>query len=340
MKEGVFMAATLKDVAEKAGVSIRTAGRALRGAGPVRGEVAERVLAAARSLHYVPNAAARSLKQRSSRIVGVVTGSIGGTEAGQRRMRMLEEAFRIRRLHTLVGALPGSFGELENLLREWNGLVSHVIFLSWPAPWDAAKLRGYPLRFLFLDCGPRLEGFDNLLVDRPSGIRSAVHELILAGARRIAHVSSPVAVGRHSGFHAAVEANPAVETFTIETEGLDFRHGYQAGPKLRQLRIDAAFFDTDRMALGFYRYAHEHGISIPDDIAVAGFDDDSACAYAIPTLTSVAHPDREAVDRIAAIVTGPAEAPAKTEILPTRLVSRESSANRKTYPKSPNKGDV
>lgn len=334
------MAATLKDVAEKAGVSIRTAGRALRGVGPVRGEVAERVLAAARSLHYVPNAAARSLKQRSSRIVGVVTGSIGGTEAGQRRMRMLEEAFRIRRLHTLVGALPGFFGELENLLREWNGLVSHVIFLSWPAPWDAAKLRGYPLRFLFLDCGPRLEGFDNLLVDRPSGIRSAVHELILAGARRIAHVSSPVAVGRHSGFHAAVEANPAVETFTIETEGLDFRHGYQAGPKLRQLRIDAAFFDTDRMALGFYRYAHEHGISIPDDIAVAGFDDDSACAYAIPTLTSVAHPDREAVDRIAAIVTGPAEAPAKTEILPTRLVSRESSANRKTYPKSPNKGDV
>ena len=331
------MAATLKDVAEKAGVSIRTAGRALRGVGPVRGEVAERVLAAARSLHYVPNAAARSLKQRSSRIVGVVTGSIGGTEAGQRRMRMLEEAFRIRRLHTLVGALPGSFGELENLLREWNGLVSHVIFLSWPAPWDAAKLRGYPLRFLFLDCGPRLEGFDNLLVDRPSGIRSAVHELILAGARRIAHVSSPVAVGRHSGFHAAVEANPAVETFT---EGLDFRHGYQAGPKLRQLRIDAAFFDTDRMALGFYRYAHEHGISIPDNIAVAGFDDDSACAYAIPTLTSVAHPDREAVDRIAAIVTGPAEAPAKTEILPTRLVSRESSANRKTYPKSPNKGDV
>ena len=115
------MAATLKDVAEKAGVSIRTAGRALRGAGPVRGEVAERVLAAARALRYVPNAAARSLKQRSSRIVGVVTGSIGGTEAGQRRMRMLEEAFRIRRLHTLVGALPGSFGELENLLREWNG---------------------------------------------------------------------------------------------------------------------------------------------------------------------------------------------------------------------------
>ena len=132
----------------------------------------------------------------------------------------------------------------------------------------------------------------------------------------------------------------AVETFTIETEGLDFRHGYLAGPKLRQLEIDAAFFDTDRMALGFYRYAHEHGIAIPSDIAVAGFDDDSACAYAIPTLTSVAHPDREAVDRIAAIVTGPAEAPAKTEILPTRLVSRESSANRISYPKSPNKGDV
>ena len=63
------MAATLKDVAEKAGVSIRTTGRALRGDGPVRREVAERVLAAAHALNYVPNAAARNLKQRSSRIV-------------------------------------------------------------------------------------------------------------------------------------------------------------------------------------------------------------------------------------------------------------------------------
>ena len=76
------MAATLKDVAEKAGVSIRTTGRALRGDGPVRREVAERVLAAAHALNYVPNAAARNLKQRSSRIVGLITGQTFGSEVG------------------------------------------------------------------------------------------------------------------------------------------------------------------------------------------------------------------------------------------------------------------
>lgn len=146
------MAATLKDVAEKAGVSIRTTGRALRGDGPVRREVAERVLAAAHALNYVPNAAARNLKQRSSRIVGLITGQTFGSEVGQRRVRLLEEAMRAEGRYTLLGALPSSCGDLDALLREWSGLVEFILFLAWPPAWDPAMLKNYPMRFIFIDC--------------------------------------------------------------------------------------------------------------------------------------------------------------------------------------------
>lgn len=115
------MTATLKTVAAAAGVSIRTAGRALSGSGPVKAEVASRVLQAARELNYVPNAAARNLRRRSSRIVGVITGSGIRSEVIQRRLWLLENALREADRHTLLGALPGTPEELCSLLREWGG---------------------------------------------------------------------------------------------------------------------------------------------------------------------------------------------------------------------------
>lgn len=323
------MAATLKDVAEKAGVSIRTTGRALRGDGPVRREVAERVLAAAHALNYVPNAAARNLKQRSSRIVGLITGQTFGSEVGQRRVRLLEEAMRAEGRYTLLGALPSSCGDLDALLREWSGLVKFILFLAWPPTWDPAMLKNYPMRFIFIDCAPDAEEFDRLLTDRASGVEAAVDALIRQGARRIAHVAAGSAVGRASGFEQAVRrAGLPVESFTVRCRALELQDGYRAGDELVKLKADAAFFDTDRMALGFYRYAHEHGLRIPRDILVAGFDNDSAGSFAIPALTTVAHPDHETVKAAVDILTCSEPQRPESMILPTRLLERESSRNQ------------
>ena len=143
--------ATLKTVAAAAGVSIRTAGRALSGSGPVKAEVASRVLQAARELNYVPNAAARNLRRRSSRIVGVITGSGIRSEVIQRRLWLLENALREADRHTLLGALPGTPEELCSLLREWAGLVDRVVFLGWHESWNPEMLHQLPQRVLFID---------------------------------------------------------------------------------------------------------------------------------------------------------------------------------------------
>ena len=319
------MAATLKMVAEKAGVSIRTAGRALSGSGPVKAEVARRVLTAARELHYVPNAAARSLKQRASRIVGVISEENLQNECGLRRISLLEGALREAGHHTLLGALPETEEGLAKLLRSWTGIVESVIFLAWNREWNAGKLHSLPIRFLFIDCELEYAGFDRLETDRTSGVAAAVTELLRAGRKRIARVGTDHAVGRRAGFEQALEnAAPDVASTFLVSGGLEFADGFAAGKALEEFRADAVFFDTDRMALGFYRYASEKGISIPGNIAVAGFDDDAAGAFAIPALTTVAHPDAETVRRAVEKVLSPAEPEPELIVYPARLIRRES----------------
>ena len=86
---------------------------------------------------------------------------------------------------------------------------------------------------------------------------------------------------------------------------------------------DAVFFDTDRMAVGFYRYAWAHRIRIPDDISVVGFDDDSVSKVLPPPLSTVAHPVAEIADAIVGIVTSAPDDPVRIT-LDTVLVRRDS----------------
>ena len=317
------MTATLKDVANAAGVSIRTAGRALHGDGPVKTDVAERVRDAARNLHYIPNAAARNLRRRSSRIVGIVIGMNFSTEAGQRRLAALEGKLREYGFYVLIGSLPSNESALNELLREWAGIVRKVIFLDWHPEWTAETLAGLPQHFLFFDT-PMPDGpFDFLQTDRASGVAAAIAVLIRSGRKRIACVFNSGARGRRDGVARAAAGKP-VELISIESAGLEMEDGFAAGDRIAASGADAAFFSTDRMALGFYRYAHEHGIAIPERIAVAGFDNDSAGGFAIPTLTTVAHPDAEAVQCAADWAADSGDAPLR-RVFPTLLMERESS---------------
>ena len=71
--------------------------------------------------------------------------------------------------------------------------------------------------------------------------------------------------------------------------------GYRLGDAVMAQRPEAVFFDTDRMAAGFYRYAAEHGVRIPQDISVVGFDGDDYAKMMLPPLSTPAHPSRQLV---------------------------------------------
>ena len=319
------MAITLKNVADEAGVSVRTAGRVLRGGGPVSGSTAERVREAASKLAYVPNAAARNLRRKSCRIVGVISAD-GNHELIHTRLQVLERHLREAGRDTLLGSLPDTQEDLERMLLEWTGFADCVIFTGWKPEFCSDRLLKLPIRCIFLDRDPGSDHFDCFLTERASGVREVVLALIRSGAKKIAHVSAIGSTGgRIEGFDSAIRACPTVKAIRIPSRGTEFADGYQLGAEVIRSGADGVFFDTDRMALGFYRYAHEHGVRIPDQIAVAGFDNDTPGAYAIPSLSTVAHPLEEEVrEAVRIVLSGDRKGKAKVRYFPTKLIVRES----------------
>ena len=103
----------------------------------------------------------------------------------------------------------------------------------------------------------------------------------------------------------------------------EFRDGYSQGPAILQRNPDAVFFDTDRMAAGFLKFAMERNIAIPGKIAVVGFDDDLIGRMSAPSLSSVAHPIAEINTEIVSILTGERQGKIR-KVFPTRFIPRES----------------
>lgn len=315
------MPVTLKDIAEKAQVSIRTASRALNASGPVKAEIAERVLAIAREYNYTPNMAARNLRKQSTNIIGLVySGNL--SEAGQRLQMLIEEELSTKKYNILLASLPSEQADLEKLLSNWRGIAEAVIFTAWNTSFAVDELKKLNMKTVFIDCDVRNRDFHQVRIDRASGVKDAVLAMIHAGCRRIAHVSDLFSEGRGEGFRQAIEgAGNPVEYITIRSPNLAMDSGYRAGEKVLTSGADAVFFDTDRMALGFYRFCYERHIKIPEQIAVAAFDNDSAGAYANPSLSSVGHPYKAMVKKAIELLN---ENTAGVFVYPTEFIRRES----------------
>lgn len=285
------MAATLKEIAEKAGVSIRTVTRALKGEPGGNEETCRRVRELADSLGYVPNMAARNLRISRRNIVGIINND-NAVDVSVRKNISLQKMLEKENIYPLSGLLPDTLEKTRNMLREWAGFVNIVVFFAWKRDWDIHKVIGkLNLAALFVDCVNAPVDQLRIDIDRAAGIQEGVERLIKSGRRRIAHVGATME-NRVIGFRNAFKAleRSTEDATIIETGKNNFEDGYQIGKTLLDRKIDAVFFDTDRMALGFLKFAYENGVNIPEDITVIGFDDDPAGVYSCPSLSSVAHP--------------------------------------------------
>ncbi|MFA7157662.1 MAG: LacI family DNA-binding transcriptional regulator [Kiritimatiellia bacterium] len=316
-------AVTLRHVAEEAGVSIRTVTRMLKNEPGGNPETYARVRKIADRLGYVPNVAARNLKIRSSNMVGLVT-SAGGNEMRIRIRIALQKRLEGAGKYFISGMIERGGEKLERMLRDWSGLARDVVFLTWPHELNPAEiLTGLPMRFIFVDCLDD-RARDVVLIDRVAGVRAGAQLLIKTGHRRIARCG-PDMPTRRMGFNAAFEdkAGAGVIKCEITTSGIGPKEGYDAGPAIMKKAVDAVFFETDSLALGFYKYAHERGIRIPDDIAVVGFNDNPAGLYACPALSSVALPIEAMAGEVCDMIVKPQKKPRKVTF-PARFVRRES----------------
>lgn len=316
------MASTLKDIAEQAEMSIRSVRRALAGEPGVSDETRKTVNEIAAQLGYVPNIAARNLRMRLNSFVGIIR-SANPAEVYRRR-----ETDLIRRLgeagyHPLIGVMPRTAAELDELTRHWAGVVDHWVWQSPPPPEVTAKIPSLSGKSIMVDAepaGPRCAG---LAIDRGAGIIEAVTALLKSGRKHIIRCGRPE--NQRGGFDLALAGSKVKHGF-LAVDDCEFENGYAAAPEILETGADAVFFDVDRMAFGFLRYAWEKKIPIPGRIAVVGFDDEPFGRYSTPSLSSVAQP----ISSLNAAVLDLLEkgfGHGARLCFPTAFVPRESSGN-------------
>jgi LacI family transcriptional regulator len=283
----------MADVARCAGVSLKTVSRVVNDEPNVRPELRERVLAAVRDLGYRPNAAARALAARRSRIIGAVTPGTAHFGPTSQLFGLERAAWEAGYSVVVSSTFEATPAELVRALRE---LVDHGvdgIVLAAPvhlAPLEAdGLLQQVPV--VALD---RLAGnldLPTVVPDQRGGARAATEHLLGLGHETVWHVSGPMswtpARERADGWRAALEDAGAKVPEPLEGDWTPAL-GYAAGRELvARGDVTAVFAANDQMAMGVMRAFYEAGRQIPGEISIVGFDDIPEAEHLLIPLTTV-----------------------------------------------------
>ena len=335
------MKITIREVAREANVSVATVSRVLNESGPVRADTRRRVEEVARQLGYSPNRAAQTLITKKTSALGVVLPSLYG-EFFSEVIRGIDQTAQRHGYHVLVSSSHNHESEVEAALRTMRGRVDGLIVM-WPDMDARAAVTSLPppeiLPVVLLNCAIDGSAFDSITIENFEGAYAMVRHLIACGHRRIAMITGPErnhdAAERLRGYRAALRDAGIGEAHACEVPG-DFRErsGYRAAAELvrRDPRPTAIFAGNDSMAIGALSALREGGVRVPEDMAVAGFDDIPMARYMDPPLSSV-HVDisalgEHATSRLLAALEGDRRQERRRETLPTTLMIRRSCGGK------------
>lgn len=285
--------ATIKDVAREAKVSIASVSRVLNGLGGVTAETQDAVRKAAARLHYVPDNAARSLITGRTHTIGAVLPDLYG-EFFSELIRGIDLAARARGLHLLVSSSHDGVDDAAAAVRTMRGRVDGMIILSEFV--DGAFLeQNVPpdLPVVLLDSPVDNPRYPAINMDNIAGAQAMVKHLLDAGHGSVAFVTGPAgnydAQEREKGYRAAMARFAPKAPLTIVAGNFTEESGYRAGRELlaQATRPRAVFAANDMMAVGCLYAFKEAGVRVPQDIALAGFDDILIARYVTPSLSTV-----------------------------------------------------
>jgi LacI family transcriptional regulator len=314
-------AATIREVAASAGVSIKTVSRVLNHEPRVRQGTRERVAAAAASLGYTPHPSARNLSSAVENTVGLVfAAGPGACDGRQYTMNVqLGALAACQRLDIGLLLLPYDAADAQAaaslVARLRSRRVGGVVVLS---PLDSLpgllpRLQAEGLLYSGINAN-QLDGLaPSVAVDDRAAACRMVQALIERGHRRIGFVrgsaSTRTAEERLAGYHDALrDGGLRADPRRVFQGDFSFESGRRAGAALLALRpkLSAVFAANDEMALGVLHAAHALGRRVPQQLAVAGFDDIDSARFAWPPLATVRQPLREmaeaAVEQLAALL--------------------------------------
>ncbi|HEX2831463.1 MAG TPA: LacI family DNA-binding transcriptional regulator [Thermoanaerobaculia bacterium] len=286
---------TIRDVAAKAGVSVATVSRVFNRKGPIREDTKQRVMEVAGELQYVPHAGARSLSTRSTRTIGVVLPDLHG-EFFSEVIRGIDLAARAEGYHLLLSGSHADRDEMRAVVQAVRGLVDGLIVMS-PDLEPSALVADLPAGVPVVMLNARVGGHPSVTIDNSGGARDVVRHLHTLGHQRIAFIGGPQhnadAEQRRRGYRSAMKE---LRLESLELDGhFTEESGFDAGRAVASMnkRPSAVFAANDAMAIGALSAFRESELSIPDDVALVGFDDIPIARFLTPPLTTVKVPIAE-----------------------------------------------
>jgi LacI family transcriptional regulator len=328
---------TLNDVAHHSGVSYQTVSRVINNHPSVSKETRKRVLGAIRELNYHPNHAARSLVTSKSDMIAII--SFGGTFYGPGQMvsNITQHAKRSGYRVSLSAVQQLERAEIRAALNDLHGHLIDGIIMVAPIVSDfmhEVKEWVGDIPFIQIDTRPQ-PGIASVAIEQFYGAKLAVEHLIGLGHTQIAEISGPMnwhdAVMRHQSWVDTMNQHGLSPHLSM-AGNWSAQSGYEAVKALlkKGARFSALVAANDQMALGAMAALGEHGLRIPHDVSVVGFDGIPESAYFSPPLTTV-HQDFEAlgeqsVEYLVALMKNP-DTPIHQRVLYPRLVVRKSTTS-------------
>lgn len=334
---------TIKDLAEAAGVSVTTVSQILNGKGErFSKKTQEKVITLRDQLHYVPDFNARNLILRSSRTIGVLVPNIGNAFFST-FFRGIQKV--CRQAHYLPIVFSASNDEtsekyyLGNLVeRSVDGLI--ISSSSVTADTIDSILKPNHIPYLLFDRNQTHDDGDRLQVDDYQGGQLAAENLIKLGHQRMVAVFPENLTNnlekRLHGFtdelkKAGIHFNPKTDIVNAPLTKLG---GYEHADEVLSKKATAVFCANDELAIGLYRGLHEHGIKIPEELSVMGYDNIDLAEYVTPKLTTIEQPILKLGETSAQLILkriNDLNMERQLVDVPVKLVERESTARPHSY---------
>jgi LacI family transcriptional regulator len=327
---------TIRDVAREAGVSVATVSRYINKNTPVSTEVAERLQDVLNRMRYVPHAAARNLASRKTRVIGLLLNNLHN-DFFVPLLNGVEAVVRNKGYNLIIATYHASSRDHMQPPIGPHNTDGLLVFSDGLVDEDLADLHasGFPMVLVHRTPPPQV-AIPSVTVENTEITRQLVEHLILShGKQRILFLRGPLnqedSAKREAGYKAALQANGIPVDDNLILNG-DFERdiAYMVMNEFldckKQIAFDAVFTGDDDAAIGVLKSLHEHGIRIPEDVSVIGFDDLGFAPFLNPPLTTVRAP----TERVGQIATerlfGLLEDHLSDEviILPTEIIFRRS----------------
>ncbi|KEI73030.1 LacI family DNA-binding transcriptional regulator [Endozoicomonas elysicola] len=293
--------ASIKDVAELAGVSRATVSRVLNETGQIKEATRDRVHAAMKKLNYRPNPLARSLATSSSNTVGLVVTSYRGSFFSELMAEVQEEMDQQGKFLLVSRGKRSRESEQLALQRltdmRCDGLILHARNLYDE---ELIELAQQETPFILLD--RQVEGLEDRCIafEHAEAGKLAVEHLIQHGHQKIACLAGPrerlTARLRFQGYEQALrEHHIDLDESLVAEADYDRQGGYQAMAEIleRHPDITAVYSCSEEMCVGAFDLFREQNMTVPGDISVISFDSVSICTMLTPAVTTVHFPIKE-----------------------------------------------